>query len=58
MFPVLYFHDVNESNKDDIAHKIENMNLMTAILCSVAFIFCLIFVRNKPKTPPSYTSVD
>jgi hypothetical protein len=58
MFPVFYFHDVNENDKEEIANKIERMNLLSAILCTVALIMCLIFLRNKPKTPPSYTSID
>jgi len=34
------------------------MNMIYAIFNTVAFIMCLGFIKDRPKTPPSLTSVN
>jgi hypothetical protein len=55
LFPVLYFRNIEESQ---IPSRMENMNFVAAIVGSITLIFGLIFIKNKPKTPPSFSSQD
>lgn len=41
----------------DINQRIQTMNLMIAILNTVALGLCLLFVQNRPPTPPSNSDV-
>lgn len=44
-------------NIEEIKYEIDQMNYIFAIMSSCAFILCLLFIRNNPPTPPSYSSV-
>jgi FLVCR family feline leukemia virus subgroup C receptor-related protein len=47
----------NVSEYGEIVEQINTMNLLFAIITSLAFLFCLTMIRNKPATPPSASAV-
>jgi hypothetical protein len=55
IFATIFFMDV-EIGEDNV-RKQKQMNLFSATMNTVAFLICVGFIRDKPKTPPSYTSV-
>ncbi|CAD8132915.1 unnamed protein product [Paramecium octaurelia] len=47
------------SNKqDEIIKEIDFMNLLYSIMNTVAFVLCLLMIKNKPLSPPSFSAVN
>jgi FLVCR family feline leukemia virus subgroup C receptor-related protein len=42
---------------DEIIKEIDYMNLLYSIMNTIAFIMCLLMIRNEPPTPPSLSAV-
>ncbi|CAD8132917.1 unnamed protein product [Paramecium octaurelia] len=59
-FSIVYasitFQNVTDHN--EIVDQIDFMNLLFAIFTSLAFIFCVTMIRNKPATPPSISAAS
>ncbi|CAD8061428.1 unnamed protein product [Paramecium sonneborni] len=49
------FEELSEA--DDIIKEIDYMNLLYSIMNTVAFIMCLLMIKNKPPSPPSFSAV-
>ncbi|CAD8053475.1 unnamed protein product [Paramecium sonneborni] len=46
----------NVTDQDEIMYEIDLMNLLFAIFTTMAFLFCVIMIRNKPANPPSISA--
>lgn len=42
---------------DEIIKEIDFMNLLYSIMNTVAFVMCILMIRNQPPTPPSLSAV-
>lgn len=51
------FEEIKKDQEDEIIKEIDFMNLLYSIMNTVAFVMCLLMIRNEPPTPPSLSAV-
>jgi hypothetical protein len=56
MFPAIYFQQKQQDGTS--ASRIHNINFVAALIASSACLFSLLFLKNKPEHPPSFSSQD
>lgn len=47
---------IRVSTVDQIERQEDQVNLVSGYMSTMAFVLCLLFVSDKPKTPPSISS--
>lgn len=56
MFSAVYIGEGTYTD-EEIKKRLNTMNLIYAVIASIAALLCVLFIKNKPPSPPSMTSV-